>query len=299
MTPSFVTFLKKYVLFFFAVLIVLLGVFIYLYKATHDELRLTQEEFFNTRTRLEGEIAHLTQELAEERGEKETIQNELTTEKNKNEEFAEQIQEIAGTVGVLEKLSKTDEELLQKYSKVYFLNEHYIPSQLSDIEPHDLYYEDQTQQIHSRVLPYLERMIDDAKDDDVTLYIRSAYRSFGTQTTLKERYTVTYGSGANTFSADQGFSEHQLGTTVDFTTVGINGGLAGFGETEAFRWLTNNAHRYGFTLSYPKDNSYYVYEPWHWRFVGVELATRLYEEEKHFYDLDQRTIDEYLVNIFD
>ena len=52
-------------------------------------------------------------------------------------------------------------------------------------------------------------------------------------------------------------------------------------------------------MSYPKGNSYYVYEPWHWRFVGKELADDLYDENKKFYELDQREIDEYLLKIFD
>jgi D-alanyl-D-alanine carboxypeptidase len=60
-----------------------------------------------------------------------------------------------------------------------------------------------------------------------------------------------------------------------------------------------NAYKYGFTLSYPKGNTSYVFEPWHWRFVGVKLATDLHNQGKNFYDLDQRSIDAYLVNFFD
>ena len=81
-----------------------------------------------------------------------------------------------------------------------------------------------------------------------------------------------YGSGANSFSADQGYSEHQLGTTVDFSTSSLGGSLNGFDQTEAYEWLDKNAHRFGFILSYSKDNAYYIYEPWHWRFVGKDLA---------------------------
>ncbi len=110
---------------------------------------------------------------------------------------------------------------------------------------------------------------------------------------------MQYGAGANTFSADQGYSEHQLGTTVDFSSDEIGGGLTDFQNTKAFAWLEENAHRYGFTLSYPEANEYYIYEPWHWRFVGQELADDLYDDGKHFYDYDQRTIDEYLISIFD
>ena len=249
---------------------------------------------------LESRLAASEENLSEERQRSENILSALRSEENKNEEFQERIEEIAGTVGVLDKLAKTDPELLQKYSKVYFLNEHYVPDALADIPLEHLYYEDKPQQIHQKVLPYLEDMTEGADSDGVKLYIISAFRSFGTQAQLKSNYTVTYGAGtANQFSADQGYSEHQLGTTVDFTTVGINGGLAGFGGTPAYQWLLDNAYKYGFVLSYPENNSYYEFEPWHWRFVGVELAEDLHERGVDFYDMSQRDIDQYLVNIFD
>ena len=136
--------------------------------------------------------------------------------------------------------------------------------------------------------------------DNVSLEISSAYRSFGTQSSLKSSYLVTYGSGANQFSADQGYSEHQLGTAVDLTTSGLKPVLdISFDKTPAFDWLTKYAYRYGFILSYPKNNAYYQYEPWHWRFVGVELATRLHNDGINFSDMDQREIDKYLASIFD
>jgi len=87
---------------------------------------------------------------------------------------------------------------------------------------------------------------------------------------------------------------------VDIITPGLGGQLDdSFIPTAANTWLTANAYKYGFELSYPKDNGYYVYEPWHWRFVGVKLATDLHNQGKNFYDMDQRVIDTYLVNIFD
>lgn len=141
--------------------------------------------------------------------------------------------------------------------------------------------------------------MDAARGAGRDLYVASAYRSFDQQNDLKAAYKVTYGAGtANSFSADQGYSEHQLGTTVDFTTEKIGGGLAGFDKTQEYQWLLQNAYKYGFVLSYPPGNDYYVFEPWHWRFVGVELATRLHEEHQNFMDLGQRQLDPYLVNIF-
>lgn len=227
------------------------------------------------------------------------IEQNLVSEKGRNDNFETQIKAISGTVGVLDKLSKTDKELLQKYSKVYFLNEHYIPEKIVKITKSYLYNENNSKSIHGDVAPYLHKMLDDALDDGVKIWVVSAYRSFNEQAGLKGAYTSTYGSGANTFSADQGYSEHQLGTTLDFTTEGINGGLDGFDKTPAYTWLQKNASKYGFTLSYPKGNKYYVYEPWHWRFVGKNLAGALDKNNAYFYDWDQRKIDTYLVNIFD
>ena len=221
------------------------------------------------------------------------------SELDRNEDFEKQIRKISKTVGVLDKLSKTDEELLQKYSKVYFLNEHYVPEKLSSIEKTYMYDESRDHKLHSSVVPYFHKMVEAAKADGVDLWVVSSYRSFETQAQLKGQYLVNYGSGANAFSADQGFSEHQLGTTVDFTTKGLGGGLDGFAGTPAFAWLRDNAHDYGFTLSYPEGNAFYVYEPWHWRFVGEDLADDLKRGGATFYDWDQRKIDGYLVKIFD
>lgn len=219
---------------------------------------------------------------------------------NKSNEFEESISDIAGTVGTLEKLSKTDRELLQKYSRVYFLSDNYVPSRLKTIDNDYLRDSSKDLQFHALVLPHLEDMLDSAQDDEVQIRVASAYRSFGEQSTLKNGYLMTYGSGSNQFSADQGYSEHQLGTTVDLVSANGQGSLTiDFESTEAFKWLEANAYKYGFVLSYPKGNSYYQYEPWHWRFVGIKLATYLHRENINFADMDQRDIDKYLIKIFD
>ena len=244
-------------------------------------------------------IATLTSQLSMTSEERDSLANNYQKERRKNAGFEDQISEISGTVGNLDKLAKTDKELLQKYSKVYFLNEHYIPEKIVDIQKQYIYNADAKKQVHAKVELHLNAMLDDALKDGIKIWVSSGYRSFSEQRSLKGVYTRSYGSGANTFSADQGYSEHQLGTTLDFTTEGINGGLSGFDNTPAFTWLQKNAHKYGFTLSYPKKNGYYIFEPWHWRFVGVDLATNLHDDGKFFYDLDQREIDKYLIKIFD
>jgi zinc D-Ala-D-Ala carboxypeptidase len=264
-----------------------------------QQLASTTETFALERAAASSTIATLSQRLELTAEELEEIEDNFRDEKDRNEEFEDQIKKISGTVGVLDKLSKTDKELLQKYSKVYFLNENYIPSNIKAIDSRYILAGRKSQSFHGNALPFLEKMLDAATEDDIELKVVSAYRSFDEQMQLKGAYTQSYGSGANAFSADQGYSEHQLGTTLDLTDPATNGPYLAFKNTEAYAWLLDNAHRYGFILSYPENNSFYVYEPWHWRFVGEDLARDLYKANAHFYDWEQRKIDTYLVSIFD
>lgn len=246
------------------------------------------------------EAAQLKQALATSTKDRAELTEALTAEQGKNKMFEDQISSIGSTVGKLDKLSKTDPQLLAKYSKVYFLNENYIPSGLTDIDTKYLFEPSRKFQIHAQVKDYLYQMLDDAAGDGVDIKIISAYRSFYTQESLKASYKVTYGAGtANSFSADQGYSEHQLGTALDFTTPSVGSTFVGFDKTDAYDWMVHNAYKYGFVISYPKSNTFYQYEPWHWRFVGVDLATKLHDDDQFFYDLDQREINGYLVTLFD
>jgi LAS superfamily LD-carboxypeptidase LdcB len=244
-------------------------------------------------------INELNDDLAQIRRELENLADDYRSERNRNEEFEDQIRELAGTLGTLDKLARTDRELLAKYSKVFFLNENYVPERLTQIDNRYVLEGKKDQYFHANVMKHLTNLMRAADRDDIDLKIVSAYRSFDEQTELKGQFTQVYGSGANTFSADQGYSEHQLGTTVDLTTPEIGGTFNSFKDTEAYAWLLDNAYKYGFILSYPEDNSFYIFEPWHWRFVGVELARHLHRSDDTFYTMEQREIDKYLVNFFD
>jgi LAS superfamily LD-carboxypeptidase LdcB len=251
--------------------------------STTADLRLTISETHNI----------LSGELNQERQNVGAIKEQLGT-------YQEKVGNVVGTVETLQKLSKTDPQLLQKYSKVFFLNEYYAPARLSEIPATYQYSESKHLKIHTDVWPHMQDMLSDAAKEGLRIYVFSAYRSFNEQQALKGQYSVTYGAGtANAFSADQGYSEHQLGTTADFITTGLNGNLDGFDGTKAYPWLKANAYKYGFVLSYPENNKFYVFEPWHWRYVGIKLATYLHNQNINFYDMDQRKIDEYLVNVFE
>lgn len=280
-----------------------LGVSLYMLTKEHAALQVSSEQSLSDARSyadsLRNELASTSETLEETREEARMLTEALEREKERNDDFEEQLEEIGGTVGKLDKLSELDPELLVKYSKVYFLNENYMPEKLKQIDGVYLYNETEPKFLHTKVIPFFEDLMEAAADDSIELWVSSAFRSFDEQEDLKGAYLVNYGSGANTFSADQGYSEHQLGTTIDFTTRGLNGSLDGFDATPAFAWLEKNAYKYGFILSYPDNNAFYIYEPWHWRFVGVELARDLHNDDKHFYDLDQRDIDKYLISIFD
>jgi D-alanyl-D-alanine carboxypeptidase len=291
------TFLMIFLLFLF-------GCAVYYYLLVAKELETTRREFQTENislgkkiTGLKENVAKLKADLLRSQSENAILSGDLADEQNKNTLFETQIQTITGTVGALAKLSQTDKELLQKYSKVYFLNEHYVPPNLMLIDPQFVYQKNKPLQFHVNAYQYLVKMLGDATTTNPILLI-SAYRSFGEQASLKTNYLFTYGSGANRFSADQGYSEHQLGTTVDLTTPKLGAGFTKFDGSAAYKWLTENAYRYGFILSYPKQNTYFQYEPWHWRYVGVDLATKLHDSNQFFYDIPQREIDSYLISIF-
>lgn len=296
---------------FLSIVIIFTSVIWYLVKEENNRITLINEKIdliSSSVAILEGNLESNTSELKQSISQTHIdLSSALENEKRNVGEieklvdtYKKENEEISGTITTLEKLSKTDPELLQKYSKMFFLNEHYAPAKLVEIPDTYEYHESKFSKIEERVWPYLEKMLKDSKTTNLEIYVFSSFRSYEEQTALKNLYSVTYGVGtANQFSADQGYSEHQLGTTVDLITTGIGGTVEGFEETEAYTWLLNNAYKYGFVMSYPDGNGYYVFEPWHWRFVGVKLATYLHDNQKGFYDLDQREIDEYLVNLFE
>lgn len=114
-----------------------------------------------------------------------------------------------------------------------------------------------------------------AKVDGLNIYISSGFRSYSYQKTLYNNYVNRDGvTAADTYSARAGHSEHQSGLAFDVNTINDS-----FANTEEGKWLNDNCYKYGFILRYPNgksDETGYQYEPWHFRYVGVELAEKLY-----------------------
>ncbi len=128
----------------------------------------------------------------------------------------------------------------------------------------------------------LEDLFDHASEEGLTLLGRTGYRSYEAQENIFINFVNNHGyEEARTFSAKPGQSEHQTGLAMDITADSVDGGLSGdFGSTEEGQWVEENAHLHGYIIRYPRDKEEitgYIYEPWHIRYVGVDLATELYE----------------------
>lgn len=120
----------------------------------------------------------------------------------------------------------------------------------------------------------------------------SAYRSEEYQRELYDSYVQRDGQeAADTYSSRPGYSDHQTGLTVDITCASIDYKLnQSFENTPEGQWLAQHAHEYGFIMRYPNGKEAitgYTYEPWHFRYIGVEEATALYNTDPNM------TMEEY------
>lgn len=138
------------------------------------------------------------------------------------------------------------------------------------------------QSVRSTIETPLKNMFTAAMADGHDLMIGSGYRSAALQTVYFNNLASSVGeTAANQAIARPGESEHQTGLVVDISTVSQYCYLSEcFETTTDGLWLANNSHKYGFILRYPKGKEIitgYQYEPWHFRYVGIDLATALYE----------------------
>lgn len=134
--------------------------------------------------------------------------------------------------------------------------------------------------IRADIMPDAEKLFADAKAQGINLQIGSGFRSYELQNTYYSNYSRVHGQeAADTFSAKPGYSEHQTGLVMDLATTDHVCYLDEcFGETSAGKWLAEHAHEYGFILRYPqgkKGITDFIYEPWHFRYVGKDLAGAL------------------------
>lgn len=147
-------------------------------------------------------------------------------------------------------------------------------------------YSSNSHKLKSVAATALMKMIDAAKGEGINLKVISGYRTEGTQNWLYNNSVKKNGiEHALIYSAKPGYSEHQLGLAVDLNDV-----EEGFEQTKEYKWLKTNSYKYGFIERYPKGKEFitgYGYEPWHYRYLGVDLATKVFTENV--------TYEEYLV----
>jgi len=129
--------------------------------------------------------------------------------------------------------------------------------------------------INSEAYSWLQKMQTESMKYGHSLVLLSGFRSYSSQKSIYNNYIRQYGQTlTDTFSARPGHSEHQTGLAFDVGWIDDS-----FGETERGKWLAQNAHKYGFIIRYPKGKEHitgYKYEPWHIRYLGIELATKVY-----------------------
>ena len=140
-------------------------------------------------------------------------------------------------------------------------------------------------QVDARILEACQLMFSDAETDGVSLILVDAYRSYDRQSALYQKKVKSYlekgysqidaENEAATITARPNTSEHQTGLALDIVTPSYKIRDKGFSNTQAYKWLDENAHDYGFTLRYKQNKepiTKVIYEPWHWRFVGAQAA---------------------------
>lgn len=170
-----------------------------------------------------------------------------------------------------------------EFSKNMLVNKHYVLSE--DFVPDDLvkfdeeYCNDYVQKGNREAVVAFGQMYDAAKKEGLGLVINSSYRSYQEQQELCDYYRQIYGDGyVNRYVAFPGYSEHQTGLAFDIGSKTSNI----FSQSQEYQWMLENAYKYGFILRFTTKNSSYTgfrSEPWHYRYVGKEIAKYIYEND--------------------
>lgn len=203
-------------------------------------------------------------------------------------------------------LNTKDKKYLKLVNKNNALGEDYVPDGIVDVDKAYTLYEKSVQLEESAAKAAIA-MINEMREQGITnMYITSGYRDYAYQKKLFDNYVYAEWQKDNSLTQEQckqkvleysaypGTSEHQSGLCADFfVSPGMaelvnygsesSKGGVGFAETEAYKWLKENAHKFGFILRYPEGKESvtgYSYESWHYRFVGVDAASKIYNSGK-------------------
>lgn len=150
-----------------------------------------------------------------------------------------------------------------------------------DLEAIDTNYALENKYLRKEAKYQFEKMARDAKDNNLTIIAVSAFRDYNYQEKLFNNYVKNKGEYyALLCSAKAGHSEHQTGLSVDISDSTYD--YDNFEYTKEFKWVSKNAHKYGFILRYPKAKYHitgFKYEPWHYRYVGIDIASTIYQKK--------------------
>lgn len=196
---------------------------------------------------------------------------------NKNDEGKNITKEKASNAANVDKTKHSINEpssLWMIVNKKLALPKDYQPANLDEVNGIKL---------RSHAAKDLKKLLKEAASVNVNLNVISGYRSYSDQASIYDSAVQGFGkTEADKQSARPGYSEHQTGLAVDLGTGSCDLEVC-FGETPAGKWLANNAHKYGFIIRYQKGREHltgYQYEPWHLRYLGVELASKLMSSDQ-------------------
>lgn len=172
---------------------------------------------------------------------------------------------------------KNPDSLMVLVNKLNRLQSNYVPH---DLEQISLNYATNNKFLRKEAKENFEKLSSDAKKIGYSIIAVSAYRDYDYQENLFNNYVKEKGENyALKCSAKAGHSEHQTGLSVD--VMGSNNDYDQFEKNKEFDWMKNNSYKYGFILRYPKGKEYitgFKYEPWHYRYVGKDIASIIYTE---------------------
>ena len=179
--------------------------------------------------------------------------------------------------------TNVEDDYLMLVNKYYHLDASYSPTDLVNIS--NRYYYGEGHQIRSVVYDAFIGMWNQANNDGIYLIINSSYRTYEEQQQVYDSYKDSRGTTyADSIAARPGYSEHQTGLSLDIFSTEYTT-TSNFKGSPAHEWLVNNAYKYGFIQRYQEDTEEltgFAEEAWHWRYVGVEVATYLHEHNITF-----------------
>ena len=179
--------------------------------------------------------------------------------------------------------TNVEDDYLMLVNKYYHLDSSYSPTDLVNIS--NRYYYGEGHQIRDVVYDAFIDMWNQANNDGIYLIINSSYRTYEEQQQVYDSYKDSRGTTyADSIAARPGYSEHQTGLSLDIFSTEYTT-TSNFKDSPAHEWLVNNAYKYGFIQRYTEDTEEltgFAEEAWHWRYVGVEVATYLHEHDITF-----------------